>query len=288
MSSISLFHWQPILHARHWKVSAFGYLDFVVFLFKNHCYNLKDRGGKREMPSCDRDHVEGILLGEEDGKSGRFSLWRQVWQKRGKSGGERGGRVTFMRGHTCRVVADDVVRTQSKSEYRLGTGKLILPGDKPIECLNANMHELLFLLLFGNFICDSFWCFQGLKWQKTSSESTVCPWSLARSLSSRGSELLALIVSRNGLVCTSLLSSSPDLFLFACFRESSSRQAEDPGRILHLPDITLPCSTAVDATRASQIPICFCDLGRYQAVFGLLLCTISFNLLCLNSPAFLL
>lgn len=71
MSSISLFHWQPILHARHWKVSAFGYLDFVVFLFKNHCYNLKDRGGKREMPSCDRDHVEGILLGEEDGKRGR-------------------------------------------------------------------------------------------------------------------------------------------------------------------------------------------------------------------------
>lgn len=120
--------------------------------------------------------------------------------------------MTFMRGHTCRVVADDVVRTQSRSEYRLGTGKLILPGDKPIECLNANMHELLFLLLFGNFICDSFWCFQGLKWQKTSSESTECPWSLARSLSSRGSELLALIVSRNGLVCTSLLSSSPDLF----------------------------------------------------------------------------
>lgn len=119
-----------------------------------------------------------------------------------------------MRGHRCSVVADDVVKTLSRSEHYLTccTGKLILPGDKAIECLNVNMHELLIHLLFGNFICESFWCSQDLKWQKTSSESTECPWSLARFLSSRGSELLALIDSRNGLVCTSLLSSSPDLF----------------------------------------------------------------------------
>lgn len=71
MSGISLFHWQLILHARHWKINAFEYLDFVVFLFKQHCYNLKDGGGGREMPSCDRDHVESILLGEGHGKRGR-------------------------------------------------------------------------------------------------------------------------------------------------------------------------------------------------------------------------
>lgn len=211
MSGISLFHWQPILHARHWKINAFEYLDFVVFLFKQHCYNLTDHRGKRETPSCASDHVGSILLGEGDGKRGRPASEDRPGRREERVV-EKEEAEWLTRGHSCSVVADGVVRTLSRSEYCLGPDKLILPGDKPTECLNANMHELLFHLLFGNFICESFWCFRDLKWQKTSSESTECPLSLARSLSSRGSELLALIDSGNGLVCTSLLSSSPDPF----------------------------------------------------------------------------
>lgn len=126
-----------------------------------------------------------------------------------------------------------------------------------------------------NFICESFWCFQELKWQKISSASAECPGSLARSLQSGCSELLVPGGSRNGLVYTSLVSSSPDPFCFLA-SESYSRHAEGLDGTLHLSG---PLFSALWFYRSSchsgsQTAICSCHLGRCQAVFSLPPCVL--------------